>query len=88
VADALDDDPGLARSCAGDHDQRPVAVFDDGPLLVRQRDALAGVTPGLALAVAVALAGSWWRYGDLTSSPRVGPSCTGDIGLRMGLLYR
>ncbi len=42
VADALDDDPGLARAGAGDDDQRPIAVLDDGALLGGQRGALSG----------------------------------------------
>ena len=39
-ADALDDDAGLAGARAGDDDDRPVAMLDDGPLLIGQREVL------------------------------------------------
>ena len=40
-ADALDDDAGLARSRACDDDDRAVAMLDDGPLGIGQREVLA-----------------------------------------------
>ncbi len=42
VADALDDDSGLAGAGPGDDDQRPIAVLDDRALLRGQRQPLNG----------------------------------------------
>ena len=57
-ADALDDDPGLAGAGAGDDHDRPIALLDDRPLLVGERELGTG-----------ALGGSRRRYGDDVTPP-------------------